>query len=110
MQQRSDTHNRISCILLWQDCTHSNLKESDLVAATAFNTVVFDIGGSHASASLVRDEKLELHRISACALNPGASKEELLGALEQLARTVLAESGVALSDLTGIGFAIPGPF
>ena len=76
----------------------------------SFNTVVFDIGGSHASASLVRDEKLELHGVSTCPLKADARKEELLDSLEQLARKVLGDNKVEGHELSGIGFAFPGPF
>jgi glucokinase len=80
------------------------------VVQNPFKTLVFDIGGSHASASLVQDDSFALCHIDSCPLNKGASKEELLGSLETLGRKILSQSTIDPALLTGIGFAMPGPF
>ena len=74
------------------------------------NVVVFDVGGTHVSAGLVRDGSMELQGRCTMPLDADASREKILGAFAELALAVLGKCHAGVSQLTGLSFAIPNPF
>jgi len=72
------------------------------------NVLVFDVGGSHASAALAQDADLE----GGCSseLDNGAPAESILGSLESLGKRVLAENSLENGALSGVSLGFPNPF
>jgi len=68
----------------------------------------FDVGGSHATAALIRVGSLELLAVASNPLDTQGPAEEVLGGLEAVGKQVLA--GYPDAELQGIAVAIPGPF
>jgi predicted NBD/HSP70 family sugar kinase len=70
--------------------------------------LVFDIGGTHASAAVASAG--DLHGASSVSLDNDATAEEILRALEQLGKDVLAEFTVNPQSVSGLSLGFPNPF
>lgn len=72
------------------------------------NILVFDVGGSHASAALVQGRDLQGR--SSSTVDSDGTAVEILGALEALGKQVLSECGLAADSLSGVSLGFPNPF
>ncbi len=70
--------------------------------------LTYDVGGSHATAALIRAASLEMLAVDSYAIDSQAPAEEVLRDLEAVGKQVLANYPTA--DLLGIAMAMPGPF
>ena len=68
----------------------------------------FDVGGSHATAALIRADSLELLAVASDSLDSQAPSEDVLQSLEAVGKRVL--SNHPTSSLLGVAMAMPGPF
>ncbi len=70
--------------------------------------LVFDVGGSHASAALACDSPFTLSGTASAPINSSGSTDEILGALEKLGKGIVTNS--LPGDLSGVSLGMPNPF
>ena len=70
------------------------------------NTIAIDLGGTVIKAGLLQEHKLILSRESEVASNRGL--RQTLSLIENLILNMLKDSGLSLSEISGIGFSFPG--
>ncbi len=74
----------------------------------AARILVFDVGGSHASAALASNGSLKA--MSSSLVNSEGSPEEIMGAFENLGNEALTQCGLKHADLSGVSLGFPNPF
>lgn len=68
-------------------------------------TLAIDLGGSHVTAALVRDDRILAHRAIPAG---GQSFEDLLSPMETMVDALLHGAGTTLATCEGIAFGFPG--
>jgi predicted NBD/HSP70 family sugar kinase len=72
--------------------------------------IVYDVGGSHATAALLKESSLLPELIQSTPIDSTQNAEAVFNSLQKLEEEVLSGAGVQQTEIAGVAFAVPGPF
>lgn len=72
--------------------------------------LVYDVGGSHATAALLEEPSLVPKFVEASPVDSNGDAATILESFHRLGESVIAKAGLKPSDVAGASFAMPGPF